>query len=123
LAAVVLFDAIPTGWISNISQGPVDFLLQRWWALKITIFDAEIFFGPTNQRQGWFFVSQWEQSSGDKNVRNKMKKIRQTNFSPRGKKNIHFGTHRRCNDYSRRFNRTFWDTPTLRSYSIGDPTL
>jgi hypothetical protein len=32
LAAVVLFDAIPTGWISNISQRPVDFLLQRWWA-------------------------------------------------------------------------------------------
>jgi hypothetical protein len=41
---------------------------------KITIFDAEIFFGPTNQRQGLFFVSQWEQSSGDKNARNKMKK-------------------------------------------------
>jgi hypothetical protein len=34
----------------------------------------EIFFGPTNQRQGLFFVSQWEQSSGDKNARNKMKK-------------------------------------------------
>jgi hypothetical protein len=74
LAAVVLFDAIPTGWISNISQRPVDFLLQRWRALKITIFDAEIFFGPTNQRQILFFVSQWEQSFGDKNAGNKMKK-------------------------------------------------
>jgi hypothetical protein len=32
LAAVVLFDAIPTGWVSNISQRPnifVDFLSQR----------------------------------------------------------------------------------------------
>jgi hypothetical protein len=32
LAAVVLFDAIPTGWVSNISQRPnifVDFLLQQ----------------------------------------------------------------------------------------------
>jgi hypothetical protein len=40
---------------------------------KITIIDVETF-EPTNQRQGLFFVSQWEQSSGDKNARNKMKK-------------------------------------------------
>ncbi len=37
LAAVVLFDAIPTGWVSNISQRQnffVDFLLQRRLVLK-----------------------------------------------------------------------------------------
>jgi hypothetical protein len=37
LAAVVLFDAIPTGWVSNISQRPnifVDFLLHRRLVLK-----------------------------------------------------------------------------------------
>jgi hypothetical protein len=36
-AALVLFDAIPTGWVSNISQRSnifVDFLLQRRLALK-----------------------------------------------------------------------------------------
>ena len=36
-AALVLSDAIPTGWVSNISQRPnifVDFLLQRRWASK-----------------------------------------------------------------------------------------
>ena len=31
--------------------------------------------------------------------------------------------HRRCNDYSQRFNRTFCDTLTLHSYSVGAPTL
>ncbi len=37
LAAVVLFDALPTGWVSNFSQRPnifVDFLLQRRLVLK-----------------------------------------------------------------------------------------
>ncbi len=37
LAAVVLFDAIPAGWVSNISQRPnifVDFLLKRRLVLK-----------------------------------------------------------------------------------------
>jgi hypothetical protein len=36
-AAVVLLDAIPTGWVSNISQRPnifVDFLLQHQLVLK-----------------------------------------------------------------------------------------
>jgi hypothetical protein len=66
------------------------------------------------------------------NARKKMKKkIRQSNFSARGKKKEHFGIHRRfeatelrrCNDHNLCFNRTFWDIPTLRSYSVGAPTL
>jgi hypothetical protein len=58
-------------------------------------------------------------------------KIRQTSFSPRG--NI-LGLidaaqlQRRSTDAvmipgRRRFNPTFWDTPTLRSYSVGVLTL
>jgi hypothetical protein len=31
--------------------------------------------------------------------------------------------HRCCNDYSRCFNHTFWDTLTLRSYIVGAPTM
>ncbi len=39
MTAVLLFDAIPNGWVSNISQRQnnfVDFLLQRRLVLKIT---------------------------------------------------------------------------------------
>jgi hypothetical protein len=72
--ALVLFDAIPTGWVSNFSAAKHFSVSASVGVKKITIVNAEIFFGPTNQRQRLFFVSQWEQSSDDKNARNKMKK-------------------------------------------------
>jgi hypothetical protein len=48
--------------------------------------------------QRLIFVSQWVESSDDKNARNKMKKENPPNysFSQRGKEKAHFGLHRRC---------------------------
>jgi hypothetical protein len=40
----------PVGLVIFLS-GQILMLLQRWLALKITIVDAEMFFGPTNQGQ------------------------------------------------------------------------
>ncbi len=77
--------------------------------------------GVANQRQCLFFVSQWEQSSGDKNDKNAQNKTKKENLLNElfttWQEYVHFGIHRRCNDYSRRFTCTFWDTLTLRSYS------
>jgi hypothetical protein len=50
-----------------------------------------------------FFVSQWEQSFDDKKCmkeNEERKSVKLTFYHP-----------------------TFWDTPTLRSYSVGAPTL
>jgi hypothetical protein len=50
-----------------------------------------------------FFVSQWEQSSDDK------KCAKENEERKSAKLTIH--------------HNTFWDTPMLRSYSVGAPTL
>ncbi len=91
----------------------MDFLLQRQSALK-------------NHNSWRWYIFLIDQPEGSEIKWRK--KIRQTNFSLCGKKKVHFGIsrrcaataseHWRCNDYCRCFNRTFWDTPTLRSYSI-----
>ncbi len=72
-------------------------------ALKITTGDAEIFFGPTNQRYRLFFVRQLVQALMIKNAQNKMKKENPPNYlfttwQVKG----HFG---------------------MCSYSVGAPTL
>jgi hypothetical protein len=44
----------------------VDFIVQRWLALKNhSIVDADIFF-PNQPEAAFVFVSQWEQSSDNK---------------------------------------------------------
>ncbi len=150
MATVVLFDAIPTGWVSNISQRPnifVDFLLQRRWASK-----------NHKTLRSWHILK----NAGNIMIRRKSAKLSFHHVARKKCTQWQRRTIPKCNDYRRgntdaalwiMHKNTFFNpsqrwcsdaiklqrrstaavmtivtilhniTPTLRSYSVGVPTL